>query len=195
MKIGIFGGSFNPPHKVHRKIVEALKKKGYVDKVIIVPTGLHYEYKSNLVDNRYRLDMLHLLFQNLDYVSISDYEMKEYPVYTYQTLDYFKTQYPQDDIYFICGMDNLSYMNEWKQGSHILTDYKILIIDRDTNNVLEILTKLSPYKNNIILTDIKPDSISSTKIRQMIKNQEQNLELYLAPEVAEYIRKECLYES
>ena len=195
MKMGIFGGSFNPPHKVHRQIVETLKKQGYVDKIIIVPTGIHYEYKSNLVDNRYRLDMLHLLFYDLDYVSISDYEMKEYPVYTYQTLDYFKTQYPQDDIYFICGMDNLSYMNEWKQGSHILTDYKILIIDRDTNNVLEILTKLSPYKNNIILTDIKPDSISSTKIRQMIKNQEQNLELYLAPEVAEYIRKECLYES
>ena len=77
MKIGIFGGSFNPPHKVHRQIVETLKKQGYVDKIIIVPTGLHYEYKSNLVDNRHRLDMLHLLFYDLDYVSISDYEMKQ----------------------------------------------------------------------------------------------------------------------
>lgn len=40
MKIGIFGGSFNPPHKMHKKIAKVLIKKGYVDKVIFVPTGI-----------------------------------------------------------------------------------------------------------------------------------------------------------
>ena len=47
MKIGIFGGSFNPPHKMHKKIAKVLIKKGYVDKVIFVPTGMKYEYKTN----------------------------------------------------------------------------------------------------------------------------------------------------
>ena len=49
MKIGIFGGSFNPPHKMHLNIVEELLNEKVLDKVIIVPTGLHYSYKNNLV--------------------------------------------------------------------------------------------------------------------------------------------------
>ena len=53
MKIGIFGGSFNPPHKMHLNIVEELLNEKILDKVIIVPTGLHYSYKNNLASNEH----------------------------------------------------------------------------------------------------------------------------------------------
>ena len=186
MKIGIFGGSFNPPHKVHRKIVETLKKQGYVDKVIIVPTGIHYEYKSNLVDNRYRLDMLHLLFYDLDYVSISDYEMKEYPVYTYQTLDYFKKRYTQDDIYFICGMDNLSYMNEWKHFE-VITKFPILALQRgnDMTSIGDLDVTFVPFHSF---------DVSSTLIRDKIKH-EKNILSYVPKEILDYILKYQLYKE
>ena len=178
--MGIFGGSFNPPHKVHRQIVETLKKQGYVDKIIIVPTGIHYEYKSNLVDNRYRLDMLHLLFYDLDYVSISDYEMKAYPVYTYQTLDYFNKQYPQDDIYFICGVDNLSYMNEWKHPE-VIKKYPLLVLE--TGNVSDV-TMVSFSRTNI----------SSTLVREKVKHKESILS-YVPKSIADYILKYQLYKE
>ena len=45
MRIGIFGGSFNPPHKTHLKMVIELLDRGYVDKIIFVPTGNKYKYK------------------------------------------------------------------------------------------------------------------------------------------------------
>ena len=67
MKIGIFGGSFNPPHNAHKKIALELIKKHYVDKVIFVPTGSKYEYKNNLLSNEIRLTMLELMCKN-DYL-------------------------------------------------------------------------------------------------------------------------------
>ena len=186
MKIGIFGGSFNPPHKVHRQIVETLKKHGYVDKIIIVPTGIHYEYKSNLVDNRYRLDMLHLLFYDLDYVSISDYEMKEYPVYTYQTLDYFNKQYPQDDIYFICGVDNLSYMNEWKHPE-VIKKYPLLVLERGNVSI--------PSCNfDVTMVSFSRTNISSTLVREKVKHKESILS-YVPKAIADYILKYQLYKE
>ncbi len=64
MKIGIFGGSFNPPHNMHQKIALTLIKKGYVDKIIFVPTGAKYSYKNNLLEPKIRYEMLKLLCQN-----------------------------------------------------------------------------------------------------------------------------------
>ena len=65
MKIGIFGGSFNPPHIMHKKIAEQLIKEKYLDKVIFVPTGMKYEYKNNLISNEDRYHMLKLLIKIL----------------------------------------------------------------------------------------------------------------------------------
>ena len=186
MKIGIFGGSFNPPHKVHRQIVETLKAKGYVDKVIIVPTGLHYEYKNNLVENHYRLDMLQLLFQDVDYVTIHDYEMKDYPVYTYQTLEYFKKQYPKDEIYFVCGMDNLSYIHQWKHPE-IIRKYSLLVLERGNGRV--------PTNSfDVTFVSFPCFDVSSTVIRDKIKHKE-SISSYVPKTICDYISKYQLYKE
>ena len=61
MKIGIFGGSFNPPHKIHQKIANYLVKNNYLDKVIFVPTGSNYE-KPYLASEQDRYNMLFRYF-------------------------------------------------------------------------------------------------------------------------------------
>ena len=93
MKIGIFGGSFNPPHKMHKKIAKVLIKKGYVDKVIFVPTGMKYEYKTNLISNKKRVDMLSLMIEKEKNMAISKYELQQKPIYTYETLKHFKKKF------------------------------------------------------------------------------------------------------
>lgn len=60
MKIGIFGGCFNPPHKMHIEIASKLIKQGMLDKVVFVPTGNNYA-KAELVDIEQRVAMLNLL--------------------------------------------------------------------------------------------------------------------------------------
>ena len=193
MKIGIFGGSFNPPHKMHLNIVEELLNEKVLDKVIIVPTGLHYSYKNNLVSNEHRYNMLKLMTQHNDKIEISDFEFKDEEIHSYDTLEYYKDIYKNDTIYFVCGLDNISYVDKWYKGEYLLNNYKFLVITRDTNNLDEILLKYEKYKDNIIITNIKSNTISSSYIRDELKEKNYNLNDYLDQKVIDYIKENNLY--
>lgn len=193
MKIGVFGGSFNPPHKMHLNIGLELVNKQYVDKVIYVPTGSKYKYKNNLLPDKNRLEMLEILTKKYANLNVNDHELKDEVVYTCETLAYFKELYPNDDIYFVCGADNLSYIDKWKNGEDILNNYKIIAMKRKGEDIDELLEKFKEYKHNIVVADIEQRDISSTDIRERIKNNENVLDV-LDKDVYEYIRKNKLYE-
>lgn len=193
MKIGILGGSFNPPHKMHFNMGLDLLEKNYVDKIIYVPTGSKYKYKNNLVQDEHRFKMLELMIKNDDRFEVSDFELKDYVVYTCDTLKYFQENYPNDEIYFVCGADNLSYVDEWKNGIYLLSNYKFLVIKRYTDDIDEILKRFSKYKDNIVVTDVNPNSLSSTEIRNKIKTGEGVLD-YLDDDVYNYLYENKLYE-
>jgi len=192
MKIGIFGGSFNPPHKMHEEIANELLKEQLVDTIIFVPTGMKYEYKNNLIDNKYRLDMLNIIASHNKNFQVSDFECKEEVVYTHQTLDYYHKLYPQDELFFICGTDNLSYIDKWKKGEYLLENYNYIIIGRDTNQLEPLLEKYKKYKDHFIISNISPKSISSTMIREKIRKNE-DCSNYIREDVLEYIKKNHLY--
>ena len=193
MRIGILGGSFNPPHKMHLNMGLELLNKNYVNKIIYVPTGSKYKYKNNLVADHHRFKMLEMMIKDNDKLDVSDYELKDEVVYRCDTLKYFQENYPNDEIYFVCGADNLSYVDEWKNGIYLLENYKFLVIKRYTDDIEEILKRFSKYKDNIIVSDVEPDSLSSTEIRNKIKSGEGVFEL-LDKEVYEYILDNKLYE-
>ncbi len=196
MKIGIFGGSFNPPHKMHEDIASEVVNKQVVDKVIYVPTGSQYKYKNNLVADEKRYEMLKLIVDKDERFDVSDYELKDEVVYTCETLAHFKEEYPNDEIYFICGTDNLSYIDKWKNGEEILKNYKILVIDRSGNDVYELLDQFKEYKDNIVVAPVMLRDVSSTEIRRLIqKGNYEGLEEYLDKDVIQYILKENLYGS
>ncbi len=168
MKIGIFGGSFNPPHKIHQKIANYLVKNNYLDKVIFVPTGSNYE-KPYLASEQDRYNMLKLMIGNVSYLDISTYEFGKL-THTYQTLDHFKKHYKDDEIYFICGSDNLKEIKTWKRYQYILSNYKLLVIRRNGESITDILSELKSYQNNIIVIDDIKSSLSSTSIRKRFKD-------------------------
>ncbi|MDE5587038.1 MAG: nicotinic acid mononucleotide adenylyltransferase, partial [Bacilli bacterium] len=84
MKIGIFGGSFNPPHRMHLEIGEKMISHGYVDQVIYVPTGKKYP-KSELLEDEIRYQMVCLMTEDNPHLEVSDYELQNHLIYTYQT--------------------------------------------------------------------------------------------------------------
>lgn len=194
MKIGIFGGSFNPPHNMHISIAKYLLESNYLDKIIYVPTGIKYEYKDNLESNKHRYNMLELATKDYPNISISKYELNNKITYTYETLDYFKNEYSKDEIYFVCGADNLDYIDTWQKGSYILKNYKILVINRENYNLKNILKKYKDYKENIIVCDIPLNKISSTQIRDKIKSGE-SIENLVNPNVEKYIKENNLYKD
>lgn len=191
MKIGIFGGSFNPPHKMHKKIALNLIKNKYLDKVIYVPTGNKYN-KEELIDSKHRYNMIKLMIKNYKNLELSDYELKNTLTYTYQTLDYFKKTYPNDEIYFICGSDNLKEITTWKNYEYILNNFKILVIKRNNDDLDDILSSIN--SKNIVIANIELDNISSTYIRRNIKDKQKMLRK-VDKKVFEYINRNNLYEE
>lgn len=167
MNIGIFGGAFNPPHKMHKEIAIELLEKNYVDKIIYVPTGNNYN-KPGLLDGKHRINMLNLMIDDYkEKISVSDFEEKG-NLHTLNTLNYFKEKYPKDEIFFICGTDNLNDFEKWYHYEDILANYKLLIVAREKNNFDDIITKYEKYKDRIILSDVVMEKTSSTSIRKEI---------------------------
>ncbi len=184
MKLGIFGGSFNPPHKKHENIAHSLIEENYVDKVIFVPVGEFYP-KKDLAPFKDRLAMLKLISDKSKLIC-SDIANNEAYKYTYQVLDYFKNKY-NADIYFICGMDNLIEFDTWKNYEYVLKNYKLLVINRNNTNTCEILKKYHDYLQNIIITNIEENNISSSLIRNRI-NDDEFLKENLNSKVYKYIK-------
>ena len=190
MKIGIFGGSFNPVHNMHVNISLELIKKGYLDMVIYVPTGDMYN-KKDLISFKDRLNMLKLIVSEYDNLEVSDIGNNDNYQYTYQVLDYFREIYNNaDDIYFICGSDNLSSFDTWKRYKYILENYKLLVIKRNGDNIDYILNK---YDNvsNIVVSSLEEFKLSSTEIRNNI----DDASCYLNDKVYSYIKKNKLYRK
>ena len=190
MRIGIFGGSFNPPHKMHKDIAIKLLENNYLDKTIFVPTGNNYN-KPGLLDGQDRLNMLKLIAKdyNKQKIDVSDFEVNG-SLYTINTLKHFKNIYPDDEIYFICGTDNLAEFYTWRNYEEILENYKILVIARNDNDFNDIIKIYSDYAENIMLANIEMRIISSTIVRKEVLENgfTERLKEYLDENVIEYLK-------
>ena len=194
MRIGIYGGSFNPPHNMHLKMATELLDKKLVDKVIFVPTGCKYP-KVGLANDIKRLEMIKLMVKDFSNIEVSDYELKQDLVYTYQTLGYFKQLYCDDEICFILGSDLLKEFNTWDNCSYILENFKVLVTLRNNDKVKDLKRISFPYSENIIYTNVNLNELCSTEIRKAIHENDfcflrENMNL----DVLDYIRKKELYK-
>ena len=188
MKIGIFGGCFNPPHYMHEFIPKELIESGIVDRIIYVPTGNNYEYKK-VIDFKHRYNMLKFICEENNHFSISDYENTQIMKQTYETLDYFQAKYPDDEIFFVMGIESLKEIDTWGQYEYMLKNYKFIINSRSNIDKEKCMKKYKEYNDNIIYSDIEEVDISSTMIRKDIHKMKE----YLNPKVYEYIIKHNLY--
>ena len=178
MRIGIYIGSFNPPHLGHKKVIDFLIEKNYVDKILIVPTKDYWD-KKNLIDIKDRINMLKY-YEN-DNIKV-DTIHNNYP-YTYELLNKLKEVYPTDELYLIIGSDNLDELHEWKNIDELLKN-KIIVLKRGS-------IKKNPHiddTNIIYIKDFDNIDISSTEIRNG-KHE------YLDENVEKYILENNLYQE
>ena len=192
MNIGIFGGSFNPPHKMHKNIALKLLDNNIIDRVIFVPTGEKYN-KDTLIESSHRYNMVKLMCKEDSRFSVSDFELKNTLVSSYESLDHFRGIYKQDEIFFILGTDNLYSFDTWKNYEYMLKNYKFIVIRRKDYIAGEIIKKYQKYRRNILITDISMSDISSTYIRNLVSNNSKEVSNYVDELVYEYIVKNNLY--
>lgn len=187
MKIGIYVGSFNPPHLGHIKIVNHLVDN-YLDKVIIIPTGNYWD-KQDLINVKDRINMLKF-FEN-ENIMIDN--LNNGVQYTYQILDVLSKEYKKDELYLILGADNLINLDKWKNYDKILK-YNLIVLNRASIDVFRYLNQLNKNTNYIVVNDLPNIDISSTMIRKKLKQKDYNNILKLIDErVYKYIEKHNLY--
>ena len=183
MKIGVYVGSFNPPHKGHIKIVKHLLNKKIVDKIIIIPTN-NYWNKTNIIDLNHRINMLN--FFKTDNIIINN--TLNNLEYTYQVFRELKKD--NNDYSLILGADNIVSFAKWKNYEELLNQ-ELIIINRDNLDIKKYLNELNK-KDKYKIINIKNIDISSTYIRENIKN-EKLIKNIIDKQVLDYIKKENLY--
>lgn len=196
-QIVIFGGSFNPPLNSHFSIAQdLLNEYKEINKVIFVPVNSKYE-KPGLINNEDRYNMLKLVCDKNKKFDVSRIEIdSERPLYTIETLNYFDKKYPNNEILFLMGSDNLKEFPTWNGADKICEKYKSYVFRRDDDDIKNIIEKdefLSKNKDSFVaVSNNILNNFSSTYARKIIK--EDKSIRYLAPdEVVNYIEKHKLY--
>jgi len=173
MRIGIFGGSFNPAHMGHYEIIEAILSLKKVDKLIVVPNYVN-PLKSDqpVLPETLRWEILTKTLTSINYVSVSDFEINQKkPSYTIDTLVHFNRCFPNDTLFLILGEDAFSLFPNWKQPTRITELAKILVLPRPDQiaNVAESLyQKYRAEKLDLTIRDISATSIRNASKEQVI---------------------------
>ena len=173
MKIAIYGGSFNPMHIGHEKIVDYVLKNLDMDKIIIIPVGIPSHRENNLEQSNTRLKICKEIFKNNEKVEVSDIEIKaEGKSYSYDTLLKLIEIYGKDNEFFeIIGEDSLQNLKTWRNYKELLNLCKFIVFRRKDDKNTEIDSEFLNNKNIIILEN-EYYNISSTEIRNKVKNKE-----------------------
>ncbi|MDR1401136.1 MAG: nicotinate (nicotinamide) nucleotide adenylyltransferase [Endomicrobium sp.] len=190
-KIAIFGGSFDPVHKSHIQIAGLALKRFDLKELIFVVAYAPPHKQQQYAGIEDRISMLRLVTYNIHKARVSCYEaQKKGIVYSYQTLDHFKSLYSMDEIYIIIGSDSFLNLSTWKNIDYIVAHYRFIIAKRANiaiNNDAE-------YLDRCIFIDKEIEDISSTKVREFIKLDRRKAASLLDKKVYNYIIQKRLYK-
>lgn len=197
MRIGLYGGTFDPIHTGHLIVIENAINYMNLDKVIILPSSNppHKKHKKKTATN-IRVEMVAEAIKDNDRIILSTYESTDQTVrYTHETIRYFKKYFPEDEIFYILGEDSFLTIDTWKNYEDILDENIIVFtrsnIDSDSELVkkVEIIRKDNP---NIFLINNLNINISSTLIRGLVKDK-KSIKYLVSDGVKYIIEKRGLY--
>lgn len=191
MKIGIFGGSFDPIHTGHAIIAHHIISNGVVDRLwmMVSPMNPLKADKERQVVDTDRLRMVEMVTRPMEHVETSAFEFTmPKPSYTIDTLNALQAKFPDDEFYLIIGADNWTVFGKWRNNEEILAKYHLLIYPRLGYEV-NIPDEL---KDRVTLVDAPIIELSSTQIRERLAKG-QSVRYYVPDDVLDYIEHKHLY--
>lgn len=197
MRIGIFGGSFDPVHKEHVRLAEAAINGLKLDKLIVMPAGIPpHKAEKKRADAIDRLHMCEIAFRNIRHAEVSDYEiLQEGKSYTYLTCLHFSQLYPNAQLFWLVGTDMFWDFFNWKNPTVILSCAKLAVCRRDESedNVIEeqkAFQKEFSQKFETIPYNGAPVSSTEIRLRSILG---LDFSEFVPSGVAAYIRENNLY--
>ena len=197
-RIGIFGGTFNPPHIAHVAAAEAFSGRIDPDILMIIPDFIppHKTFAGTVTPSQ-RLDMCKLAFSHIKNVQVSDLEIaRGGKSYTANTLT--ELSAPDRELYFLCGTDMFLTLDRWYSPETIFKLATICYVRREADASLEkeiarcIKLYKEKYNARIIPVDMNTVTLSSTEVRETLSAAGKTDSIPLS--VMEYIEREGLYK-
>ena len=192
MRIGLFGGSFNPIHNAHIALAKTICKEAKLDEVwFMVSPQNPLKQAEDLLGENERYEMVKLALENEEKVlKASNYEFHlERPSYTWKTLRALKKDFPQHEFSLIIGGDNWVRFPRWAHSEEILANRNIYIYPREDSDINEAL-----LPENVHLVHTPKINITSTMLREMVKNG-NDISEYVPEVVAKTIAEKKYYVS
>ncbi len=200
MKIGIYGGTFDPVHYGHLLLAESARQQVGLDEVVFVPAGRPpHKYFWNLADASHRVRMLELATAENPFFRVDRFEIDSVETsYTIHTVEYFQQRYPGAELFLLLGEDVLRDFIHWRQPQRICEKVTPVVIGRCGVEV-EDLAFLEPVLSAGSVAAIEkcrvrmiPVGYSSSEIREMIAAGKSVM--YQTPlSVVKYMREHGLY--
>ena len=192
MRIGLFGGTFDPPHLAHLEVAESTRLFAQLDRVIWMTAGdpplrQHGPFASAL----HRLEMTRLEIAGNPAFEVSGWEVGRVGrSYTIQTVRYLSDQHPDDELFLILGGDSLRSFHRWREPYEILGLAKLLVFSRGGNDYGDVEAAI--LQSTTMIDDTPEIDISSLEVRKRIAAGKSIRQL-IPDSVADYIRDQGLY--
>ena len=168
IKIGIFGGTFDPPHKGHLYISKIALKKLKLNKLIWTVTKKNPLKQKPYLDTKTRINLSKKITKKEKKISVWYFDKKIKSTKTYNLLKYIKKNNKKAKLFFLIGADNLSKFHKWNNWKRIPELAKIVIFPRQNYSIRSLSKNVSKElsKKDLIYINSKKINISSSLIRK-----------------------------
>ena len=193
MKLGIFGGAFNPPHIAHLIVAESVREQLQLDKVVFVPSA-DPPHRSDVrrATASSRLEMMKLAVEDNNVFEVSDIEIQRAgKSYTIDSLIAFEALYPGSKLYVLIGSDNLAEFHTWKSPREILAKSELVAFSRSDFSMKEVKNE---FAKSARIVNVPHIGISASEIRRRVK-MGRSIRYMVRRSVEEYILRYGLYRD
>jgi len=202
VKLGLFGGSFDPIHFGHIRPVQEARNKLELDRVVFLPTAIPpHKPGRQFAPPHARYAMVELALLDERDFSVSPLELTpERPAYSVDSLHHFQRRYPDAELYLILGGDGFAELHTWRRWREIVRVAEIAVLTRPNWRWEEVREEVPAEIAQLAKSDRvhfvvnEPVAVSATELRERLAAGEEPPAAALPGLVLKYIRKYSLYQ-
>jgi nicotinate-nucleotide adenylyltransferase len=196
MRIGVIGGTFDPPHLGHLALAQTAREQLELDEVLFMPANRNpLKTRKVQTPSKQRLEMVQRMIADKEGLAVSDLEItRGGPSFTVDTITELKMANPAD-YWFLLGADAMKGLPDWKQPERLLKLCRLGVAVRPPTTESDVIMRLpADIRERVDIIKMKPIDVSATEVRDRV-SKGQSVAHWVPPEVLQYIRENKLYRS
>ncbi len=200
-RIGVMGGTFDPPHIGHLAAAEMARAELKLDTVLFVPTNRSpWKMGKVMTTTEQRVEMVHQAIADHPQFALSRVDVdRPPPSYTYETLRLLKAQFADDELFFIMGLDSLRDLGNWQRADEIVRLARLVVCARpgvtmDVGQMMDLLHRLPDLLQRLTFVEMPELEIAASNLQQRVRNG-QSIRYLVPSPVCKYIAEQGLYRE